>query len=69
MNRTYYCFSYGPSLHRLFLDTLLPEALLILCLQVGIDLGSFGGFVAVHLSLRTVSLAPNLEDGDYHVLA
>lgn len=32
-------------------DTLLPESLLILCFQVGIDLCALGGFVAMQLGL------------------
>lgn len=42
-----------PSLHHLFLDTLLTQALLILSLQFGIDLSTLGRLVAVHLGLQT----------------
>lgn len=40
----------------LFLDALLPQALLILGLEVGVNLGSLGRSVAVHLGLETTIL-------------
>lgn len=36
----------------LFLDALLTQTLLILSLEVGINLSTLGGSVAVHLSLN-----------------
>ena len=60
-------FHPSPSLHHLFLNALLTQALLILSLQFGIDLSTLGGLVTMHLGLQrqSVMLPTRFNQGRY----